>query len=41
MPGLHGRGQGDLYVEINVKTPKNLSKKAKKLFEELDDELKE
>lgn len=41
MPGLHGRGQGDLYVEINVKTPKNFSRRAKKLLEELDNELKE
>ena len=41
MPGLHGRGQGDLYVEIHVKTPKKLSRKAKKLLEELKNELKE
>ena len=39
MPGLHGRGQGDLYVEIHVKTPKKLSRKAKKLLEELKNEL--
>jgi len=41
MPGLQGRGQGDLYVEIHVKTPKKLSRKAKKLLEELKNELKE
>jgi molecular chaperone DnaJ len=41
MVGLHGRGQGDLYVEIHVKTPKKLSRRAKKLLEELKDELKE
>ena len=41
MPGLHGRGQGDLYVEIHVKTPKKLTRKARKLLEELNDELKD
>jgi len=40
MPSLHGRGQGDLYVEIHVKTPKKLTRKARKLLEELNDELK-
>ncbi|UCH72412.1 MAG: molecular chaperone DnaJ [Thermoplasmatales archaeon] len=41
MPGLHGRGgYGDLYVEINIKTPKKLSRKAKKLLGELNRELK-
>lgn len=40
MPGLHGRGRGDLYVEIHVKTPSKFSKKAKKLLEEFDKELK-
>jgi len=39
MPGLHGRGYGDLYVEVNVKTPTKFSRKAKKLLEELKDEL--
>lgn len=39
MPGLQGRGQGDLYVELSVKTPKKLSRKAKKLLEDLKDEL--
>lgn len=33
------RGQGDLIVEIEVKTPKRLSRKAKKLLEELKKEL--
>lgn len=41
MPGLRGRGQGDLFVEINVKTPKKLTRKARKLLEELKNELKE
>ena len=40
MPGLHGRGKGDLYVEIHVKTPTRLSRKARMLLEELDNELK-
>jgi molecular chaperone DnaJ len=40
MPGLHGRGKGDLYVEINLETPKKLSRKAKKLLEELNNTLK-
>ena len=39
MPGLQGRGYGDLYVEININIPKKLSRKAKKLLEELNDEL--
>ncbi|MCK4364599.1 MAG: molecular chaperone DnaJ [Thermoplasmatales archaeon] len=41
MSSLHGRGQGDLYVEIQVKTPKKLTRKARKLLEELNDELKD
>jgi molecular chaperone DnaJ len=40
MPGLHGRGKGDLYVEIKVKTPTKLTRKARMLIEELDKELK-
>ena len=39
MPDLHGRGYGDLFVETNVKIPKNLSRKAKKLLEEFSNEL--
>ena len=41
MPGIRGRGYGDLYVETQVKTPKKLSRKARKLLEELNNELKE
>jgi len=41
MPYLQGRGYGDLFVEIQVETPKRLSRKARKLLEELKDELKE
>ena len=40
MPEIRGRGHGDLYVEIHVETPKKLSRKAKKLLEELKNELK-
>jgi len=36
---LHGRGRGDHLVEIEVKTPKKLSRQAKKLLEELEQEL--
>ena len=39
MPYLKGRGYGDLYVEINIKTPTKISRKAKHLLEELDEEL--
>lgn len=39
MPSLHSRRYGDLYVEIHVKIPKNLNRKARKLLEELEDEL--
>ncbi|RLF27477.1 MAG: molecular chaperone DnaJ [Thermoplasmata archaeon] len=35
MPRLHGRGHGNLYVEIHIKTPEKLSRKARKLLEEL------
>jgi molecular chaperone DnaJ len=40
MPYIQGRGYGDLYVEIHIKTPRNLSRRAKKLLEELKNELK-
>ena len=40
MPGVHGRGLGDLYVEVHVKTPKKLTRKVRKLLEELNNELK-
>jgi molecular chaperone DnaJ len=41
MPRLHGRGYGDMYVEVHVKTPKRLSRKARKIVEELEQELEE
>jgi len=40
MPGLHGRGKGDLFVEVKVETPTRLSRRARMLLEELDNELK-
>ena len=40
MPYIRGRGYGDLYVEIKINTPKNISRKARKLLEELNDELR-
>jgi len=39
MPYLRGRGYGDLYIEIKIETPKRLSRKAKRLFDELNNEL--
>ena len=36
---LHGRGRGDQLVEVEVKTPRSLSRKAKKLMQELADEI--
>jgi len=39
MPYLHGRSFGDLFVQVTIETPRNLTKKAKRLLEELADEL--
>lgn len=39
MPRFDGRGRGDLLMKVSVKTPKKLSKKARKLLEELTGEL--
>jgi len=39
MPELQSRGYGNLYVEVKVNVPKKISRKAKKLLEELNDEL--
>jgi len=38
MPTLNG-GRGDLHVVINVAVPRKLSRRAKKLLEQLDEEL--
>lgn len=40
MPQIQRSGFGDLYVEIHVETPTKLSRKAKKLFKELEKEIK-
>ena len=40
MPRLNGRGYGDMYVEVHVKTPKRLSRKARNIIEELEKELR-
>ena len=39
MPKLRGSGFGDLFVEIKIKTPKRLSRKAKKLVQDLEEEI--
>lgn len=39
IPRLDRRGRGDLHAVIEVAVPKKLSKRAKKLLEELDEEL--
>ena len=36
MPGLQGRGRGDMYVDIHVETPVNLSAKQKGLLKEME-----
>ncbi len=41
MPYMGGYGKGDQHVLINLKIPKNLSKKAKQLIADLQDELGE
>lgn len=37
MPGLHGRGVGDLYIEIGVETPVDLTKKQRELLKEFEE----
>ncbi len=39
MPHFNGFGRGNLIVELEVKSPKKLSAKAKKILEELDKEI--
>lgn len=41
MPRLDKRGRGDLHIVVDVVVPKKLSKRAKKLLEELEQELGE
>jgi molecular chaperone DnaJ len=39
MPHLHGSGRGALYLEFDLKLPKKVSDKAKKIIEDLDREI--
>jgi molecular chaperone DnaJ len=39
MPRFGGHGRGDLIAELEIKTPKKLSAKAKKILEELEKEM--
>lgn len=39
MPKIRGSGTGDLYVQVQVQTPKRISKRARLLLEELQREL--
>jgi molecular chaperone DnaJ len=39
MPCFGGRGRGDIMIKVNVKTPKRMSRKGRKLMEELREEL--
>lgn len=38
MPHLNGRGRGDMYVKINIKTPTKLTRKQKDIIEKLREE---
>ena len=40
MPSLNRRSTGDLFVEIHLQTPKNLSRNARRLLEELKEEFR-
>jgi molecular chaperone DnaJ len=35
MPNIHGYGQGDLHVKVNVKVPKKLDAKQKEFLREV------
>lgn len=39
VPDLNGRGRGDVYVQIEVRTPARLTREQRKLFEQLRDVL--
>ena len=41
MPSLRGRNYGDLYLDIKLRTPTNINRKARYLLEELQKELEE
>lgn len=41
VPHLQGRGRGDLYIRLLVKVPEKLTSQQKKLFQQLDESLKD
>ena len=41
VPSVNGRGRGSLHLVVQVAVPDNLSKRAKKLLQELNDELEQ
>ena len=41
MPALRGAGQGDMFIEIAVETPVNLTSRQKELLREFEQESKE
>jgi molecular chaperone DnaJ len=38
MPGLRSRDMGDLYVQVNVETPQNLTRRQRELLAEFEAE---
>ena len=38
MSVLRGRNRGDMYIQVRVETPRNLSKRQKELLKEFDEE---
>ena len=40
MSGLHGKGRGDMYIDLQVETPVNLTKEQKGKLQEFQDTLK-
>ena len=40
MSGLHGKGRGDMYIDLKVETPVNLTKEQKKKLNELQTMIK-
>ena len=40
MSGLHGKGRGDMYIDLKVETPVNLTKEQKEKLNELQGMLK-
>ena len=40
MSGLHGKGRGDMYIDLQVETPVNLTKEQKAKLQDFQDTLK-